>query len=177
MTQTQSMTMRDSSHATSNPFVGTWKLVSISSSESRLFGERPVGILIYDADGHVAVQIMRNPRPDLSSGPGFPTAKEVQIAYKGYYAYYGTYEVNEKKKTITHHLEGSLRPGDVGKDFTRAYEISGHEATPVSAPWTFDGGIVTALWTATDGASATVIVQKQQENRYEAYSAVVACGR
>src|ERR1700691_952366 len=98
MTQTQSMTMRDSRHATSNPFVGTWKLVSISSSESRLFGERPVGILIYDADGHVAVQIMRNPRPDISSGPGFPTAKEVQIAYKGYYAYYGTYEVNRESK-------------------------------------------------------------------------------
>ncbi len=62
-------------------------------------------------------------------------------------------------------------------DSLRAYEISGHEATPVSAPWTFDGGIVTALWTAIDGASATVIVEKQQENRYEAYSAVVACGR
>ncbi|HEY4951332.1 MAG TPA: lipocalin-like domain-containing protein [Candidatus Acidoferrales bacterium] len=133
MTQTQSMTMRDTSHATSNPFVGTWKLVSISSSESRLFGERPMGILIYDADGHVAVQIMRNPRPDISSGPGFPTPKEVQIAYKGYYAYYGTYDVNREKKTITHHLEGSLRPGDVGKDFTRAYEISGNRLalTPV----------------------------------------------
>jgi hypothetical protein len=62
-------------------------------------------------------------------------------------------------------------------DSLRAYEISGHEATPVSAPWAFDGGIVTALWTANDGTSAIVIVQKQQENRYEAYSAVVACGR
>jgi len=92
-----------------------------------------MGILIYDADGHVAVQIMRNPRPDMSSGPGFPTAKEVQIAYKGYYAYYGTYEVNWEKRTITHHLEGSLRPGDVGKDFTRAYEISDNRLalTPV----------------------------------------------
>lgn len=62
-------------------------------------------------------------------------------------------------------------------DSLRAYEISGHETTAVSAPWAFDGGIVTALWTASDGASATVIVQKQQENRYEAYSAVVACSR
>lgn len=62
-------------------------------------------------------------------------------------------------------------------DSLRAYEISGHEATPVSVPWTFDGGSITALWTAGDGASATVVVEKQQENRYEAYSAVVACGR
>ncbi len=123
-TQTRNTSVCDPKRNGSNPFIGTWRLVSIASSESRLFGERPVGILIYDADGHVAVQIMRNPRPDISSGPGFPTAKEVQIAYKGYYAYYGTYEVNWEKQTITHHLEGSLRPGDVGKDFTRAYEIS-----------------------------------------------------
>jgi len=123
-TQTRNTSVCDPKRNGSNPFIGTWRLVSIASSESRLFGERPVGILIYDADGHVAVHIMRNPRPDISSGPGFPTAKEVQIAYKGYYAYYGTYEVNWEKQTITHHLEGSLRPGDVGKDFTRAYEIS-----------------------------------------------------
>ncbi|MGA7225915.1 MAG: lipocalin-like domain-containing protein [Candidatus Acidiferrales bacterium] len=129
----RSTTVYESKQSDPNPFVGTWRLVSIASSESRLFGERPIGILMYDADGHVAVQIMRNPRPDMSSGPGFPSPKEVQIAYKGYYAYYGTYEVNWEKRTITHHLEGSLRPGDVGEDFTRAYEISGDRLalTPV----------------------------------------------
>jgi Lipocalin-like domain len=125
MTQTQSMTMRDSSHAAANPFVGTWKLVSICSSESRLFGERPIGILIYDADGHVAVQIMRNPRPEFAANTmGFPTPKDLQVAYKGYYAYYGTYTIDAAAGQITHHLNGSLRPGDVGKDFVRAYTVT-----------------------------------------------------
>jgi hypothetical protein len=108
-------------------FIGTWKLVSIESAESRLFGGNPVGVLMYDADGNVAVQIMRNPRPDLAGGPAFPPAKEVQAAYKGYYAYYGTWEVNEQQGTITHHLDGSLRPGDVGKDFVRAYKFTGNQ--------------------------------------------------
>ena len=45
-------------------------------------------------------------------------------------------------------------------DSLRAYELSGHEAAPASAPWTFDGGSITALWTANDGASATVVVQR-----------------
>jgi Lipocalin-like domain len=109
-----------------NPFTGTWRLVSIESSESRLFGETPVGILMYDAEGHVAVQIMRNPRPEFAANTmGFPTPKDVQIAYKGYYAYYGTYTVDTENKVITHHLQGSLRPGDVGKDFVRAYTLSG----------------------------------------------------
>jgi hypothetical protein len=76
---------------------------------------------------------MRNPRPSLAGGPAFPPAKEVQVAYKGYYAYYGTWEVNEQHGTIVHHLEGSLRPGDVGKDFVRAYKFTGKRLalTPV----------------------------------------------
>jgi hypothetical protein len=110
-----------------NPFVGTWRLVSIESSESRLFGEAPVGMLMYDAEGHVAVQIMRNPRPEFAANTmGFPTPKDVQVAYKGYYAYYGTYSVDCANKVVTHHLQGSLRPGDVGKDFVRAYALDGN---------------------------------------------------
>ena len=123
-TQTRNTSVCDPKRNGSNPFIGTWRLVSIASSESRLFGETSGWYSHLRRGRACCVQIMRNPRPDISSGPGFPTAKEVQIAYKGYYAYYGTYEVNWEKQTITHHLEGSLRPGDVGKDFTRAYEIS-----------------------------------------------------
>jgi hypothetical protein len=63
-----------------------------------------------------------------------------------------------------------------GSDSIRAYEISGHEATPVSAPLNFDG-IVTAVWPTSDGTAATVVVEKPQESRYEAYSVSVACSR
>ena len=59
-------------------------------------------------------------------------------------------------------------------DSVRAYEITGREATPVSAALPFDG-IVTAVWPAEDGASAIVVVQKTQESRYEAYSVSVVC--
>src|SRR5271154_1828355 len=127
MIQSKSMAADTSSKTIRDQFIGTWRLVSIESAESRLFGGNPVGMLMYDADGNVAVQIMRNPRPDLAGGPAFPPAKEVQVAYKGYYAYYGTWEVNEQNGTITHHLEGSLRPGDVGKDFVRAYKFTGDQ--------------------------------------------------
>jgi hypothetical protein len=61
-------------------------------------------------------------------------------------------------------------------DSIRAYEISGREATPVSAPLNFDG-IVTAVWPSTDSTSAVVVVEKQQESRYEAYSVSVVCSR
>jgi Lipocalin-like domain len=133
MIQSDNRTADLSAKAIREQFVGTWKLVSIDSPESRLFGGSPVGVLMYDAGGNVAVQIMRSPRPDLAGGPAFPPAKEVQAAYKGYYAYYGTWEVDEQRGIIKHHLEGSLRPGDVGKDFVRAYKFTGNQLalTPV----------------------------------------------
>jgi hypothetical protein len=61
-------------------------------------------------------------------------------------------------------------------DSIRAYEIAGREATPMSAPLTFDG-IITAIWPGSDGSSATVVVQKPQGRRYEAYSVSLVCGR
>ncbi|HUI84487.1 MAG TPA: hypothetical protein VL240_09695 [Candidatus Binatia bacterium] len=59
-------------------------------------------------------------------------------------------------------------------DSLRAYEISGREATPVSAPLSFDGTI-TALWPASNAASVIAVVRKPQGLRYEAYSVTVAC--
>ncbi len=61
-------------------------------------------------------------------------------------------------------------------DSIRAYEVSGREATPVSAPLNFDGAI-TAIWPASDRTSAIVVLQKPQESGYEAYSVSVACSR
>jgi hypothetical protein len=59
-------------------------------------------------------------------------------------------------------------------DSLRAYQITGREASPVSAPLTFDGTI-TALWPA--GDQATVVVQEMQQSRYEVYSVSLACSR
>jgi hypothetical protein len=60
------------------------------------------------------------------------------------------------------------------QDSVRAYEVTGREARPVSAPSTFNG-IVTAIWPTADGTSAIVIVRKAQESGYEAYRVSVHC--
>jgi hypothetical protein len=61
-------------------------------------------------------------------------------------------------------------------DSIRAYEISGREATPASAPLNFDG-VITALWPAADGTAVTAVVWRPTDNDYLAYSVSVACGR
>lgn len=59
-------------------------------------------------------------------------------------------------------------------DSLRAWEISGREAIPVSAPLSVDG-VVTAISPSTDGASATVIVRRDAPLRYEVWNGSALC--
>jgi hypothetical protein len=61
-------------------------------------------------------------------------------------------------------------------DSLRAYQLAGHELTPVSAALSFEGS-VTALSPASDGSSLTAVVQNPQDAQYEAHRVTVSCGR
>ncbi len=113
-------------------FVGTWRLAAFESSDpdSRTFrGARPIGILVYDAVGNMSVQIapdrarrrFSGPVAELFSGPR-PTPEEAIDALSGYAAYFGTYRVDERAKTVTHVRVANLNPGGLG-DFVRRYEF------------------------------------------------------
>jgi hypothetical protein len=118
-----------------NNFVGTWKLLSFEEiqpdgSINRPYGEHPVGRLIYDAAGHMAVQIMRRDRQFLSSGdPQQAAPEEIKTAVEGFTAFFGTYEIDEAEQTVIHHVEGHLFPNSVGKYLKRRFEFSGDRLT------------------------------------------------
>jgi hypothetical protein len=61
-------------------------------------------------------------------------------------------------------------------DSLRAYEMSGHELTPVSAALSLAGSI-TALWQSNDGTSAIAVVRNPQDAQYEAHRVAIGCGR
>jgi hypothetical protein len=111
----------------SKRLVGTWRLVT---TEGRPGGAKrehnPSGYIIYDSTGHVNVQIMlRNDRARfVSEDLAKATIQEKALAFDSYLSYYGTYTVNEAKGIITHHVEGSLDPNDIGKDLVRYFEFS-----------------------------------------------------
>jgi len=118
-------------------FLGTWRLVSIVSNGqiSPVFGPNPVGMIGYDSTGHMAVQIMPDrSRPKFAGSA--PTPEEAKSALTGYIAYFGTFTVDEKARTVTHHREGSLTPGMIGTDLVRRYEFDPNDQlilTPVEA--------------------------------------------
>jgi len=135
-------------------FIGTWNLISFKFVRSngmvtQPLGHDPIGMIMYDASGHMSGHVMRRERPRFSSGdPLIGSAEEIQIAFAGYIAYCGTYVVNVKEKTISHILECSLLPNWVGTTQTRFFEFSGTQLTLTTPQGLFAGQeqIVQALW-------------------------------
>ena len=115
---------------------GAWQLESRTVKQANgapqldpVLGQQPVGRLFYDASGHMMLQMMRQGRAQAISVPSHPPdAKNPRIVL-GYDAYFGTFTVNEADGTITHHVEGSLFPEDLGKDFRRSYQLEGDNFT------------------------------------------------
>jgi hypothetical protein len=103
------------------PFIGTWRLVSITGGNSPgNRGPNPTGIIMYDAHGNMAVQIMPDrPRPKYTAPP---TPEQALEAIRGYVAYFGTYTIDEKAGTVTHHRQGMLDSGAV--DFVRKFQLT-----------------------------------------------------
>jgi hypothetical protein len=132
-------------------FVGTWKLVSheYRSSDGQVsypFGRNTVGIAMLDADGRYSAQIMRPDLPAFASGDrlkGSPA--EVESAFKGSFAYFGTYEVNQEKHTLTLHVEGSTFPNWVGTEQKRFFEFSGNRMSLTTQPILTGGKQVTGF--------------------------------
>jgi hypothetical protein len=104
-------------------FIGTWRLVSIEADPRR--GPHPIGVISYDATGHMAVQIMPDAQRPKFAGT-VPTPEEAKAALIGYTAYFGTYSIDEAAGTVTHHREGNIDPGGLG-DFKRRYQFDGDD--------------------------------------------------
>ena len=128
----------DSSNAqASRQLVGTWELVSRIDrdpagrvlSETSL-GATPLGYLMYDAAGHVAVQLAARDRPvtvcDTALGP-VEANNNANIA--GYTAYFGRYQVDTVAGVVMHELDGALAPRDVGRRLSRRFRVVGDTLT------------------------------------------------
>ena len=135
-----------------NPFIGTWRLVSAetktaSGEISYPFGRDAAGYLIYGQDGYMAVTIMganrkRFTTADVRGG----SLQEKLTAFDTYLSYCGTYEVKGDK--VVHQIELSLFPNWSGIDQERFFELSGDELILRTAPMALEGTQRTAqlIW-------------------------------
>ena len=114
--------------------IGTWKLVSYTSDVdgniTYPLGKDAAGQLMYDANGYMAAQITDVHRPKFATEDFRKLApEEMSAAFKGYVAYFGTYEIDEEKKAVIHHVVNSLLPNWMGTDLIRLYEFTGNRMT------------------------------------------------
>jgi len=123
--------------------VGRWTLVALEAVRPngevvREWGPNPTGYLSYDASGFVSVQFMRDPRAAKPSRELTPD--ERRDAFESYYAYYGRFEVDDKEGSVTHHIQGSLRPYEVGTDLKRYFKLSGDRLDLSTPPQQLETG-------------------------------------
>jgi hypothetical protein len=101
-------------------FVGAWRLASLEQqgADGKVHKTDSIGLLVFTRDGHMSVQVMeRNPPAQAPAGPE-------QYSRGGYEASFGTYAIDDGAHTFTYHVEGALVRTLVGKDLTRAFELS-----------------------------------------------------
>lgn len=140
-------------------FVGTWALVSQEYRDGSgqvvyPAGREAAGVIMYDAAGSMAVQIMRVDRPLFASGDVLDgTDAEIRAAYQGYNAYFGTYTVDEAQRIVTHHLKGSLFPNRVGSEQVRYFTFEGDRLTLRTPPILRGGAslVGTLVWERVSG--------------------------
>lgn len=136
----------------SNPLVGTWRLLSwenrtLDGEVSHPLGGGASGYIAYTEHGYVFVAIMAaGRRPfvagDLLSGSTAEKAgaAETYVSYCGRYEFLGD--------TVLHHVELSLFPNWVGVTQERLVKISGDQLTLSTRPLLLQGRQQTAhlLW-------------------------------
>ena len=151
----QSPAPRPASDATKR-IVGTWQLTTRTVSRADgttiidpVLGEKPSGRLVYDPSGAMMLQMMRTGRKDAISAPTSPRDKSNPRVILGYDSYFGRYTVDEKAGTVTHHVEGSLFPEDLGSDWVRPFTLK-------------DDTLTLRLTSAADGLTRTLVFQRMR---------------
>jgi Lipocalin-like domain len=113
---------------------GVWPLVSLDAikpngeTTTGWLGENPSGLLVYDASGYISVQIMGSARETAHHD------QEKLGSRSHYYAYFGRFEVDKLAKTITHHVQGSLLPEEIGVIYKQNFTLSEDQLTLLTAP-------------------------------------------
>lgn len=132
----------------SKKFLGAWRLVSIHGIAPGRpnFYDRPTGLIMYDASGHMGVNINlktdRKPFAPYTKGVLNATTDEKAAAFDSYAAYFGTFTIDAKSGTVTHHLEGNLIPGRQASDNVRWFEFQGDDYLVLTPMEDGKGGVL-----------------------------------
>jgi hypothetical protein len=126
--------------------IGAWSLteaVTIRGNETfPWFGRHPpiTGNLVYTEGGRISVHIAGAPPGTISRADFIKLSAAERAAWLDeYYAYYGTFEIDEVANVVTHHIVSSLLPYETATTLKRDISING-DMLSLLTPSRDDGG-------------------------------------
>ena len=144
----------DAASSVQQQLLGTWKLISYvgeeipSGARSDVMGPRPSGYINYGRDGRMIVIIVGSDRKK-PVGP-VATQEEAQALIRSMLAYAGTYTVDSRARTVTHHIDISWDQSRTGESHVRTYKLDGDRLTlttqPSNDPATGRKTVRTVVW-------------------------------
>jgi Lipocalin-like domain len=108
--------------------VGTWNLViaEITAADGKKtlpFGPSPKGQIIFTADGHFSQVHISSGLPKIASNNRLAgTDADNKAIVQGTLSLFGTYSVDEEKKTLTFNIVASTFPNQEGASQTRTID-------------------------------------------------------
>jgi lipocalin-like protein len=118
--------------------VGTWAMGVVAvnrkdGTRADVFGPNPNGVLMFHPDGHFVLFSSRPGRPKYASGNRVQgTLEEFRETVLGSIAYFGSYSVDEEKKTFVIKIRGSTFPDYEGTEQIRPFTIVGDELRSIN---------------------------------------------
>jgi len=131
--------------------VGTWVLVSIynqrqDGNKFEPFGPNPTGILMFDANGRISLQILGSRLPKIAANNRQEgTTEENKAIVQGTLCFFGTYTVSEADGSLNLHIESSSFPNWNGTDQKRFQTLTGDELKWTN-PAPASGGTAYVVW-------------------------------
>jgi len=120
----------DSPAPADTQLVGTWHLVSIEDTidgeagQAVDLGAHPVGMLIYQTDGHMSATLVDGDRPAWKN-PAKPTNTEKALYYDSFVAYSGTFRVDWEKSIVYHYPAIAWSPAFLASVQVRPFRLEG----------------------------------------------------
>lgn len=122
----------DGGHIKREQLIGAWRLVSMdyrgpdNASVDPFYQPDSTGLIIYDASGWMSVHIagphrqawkVPASRPPTTDSPQDSALKAA--AFDSYYAYFGTWDLDERQSVVTHQVVTALLPAEQGQSYSQ----------------------------------------------------------
>ena len=123
--------------------IGAWRLVSYEARTedgdvSYPLGRDATGYIMYTADGHMSVAMMRADRANYASGDLKGGTDEEKIAAaETYISYSGRYELQSDR--VVHRVEVAFFPNRVGTSQERTFKFSDNTLSLSTPPMLIEG--------------------------------------